>query len=62
MDFDGGFDYGIEIGQYQELKLASVYRGEQYGISAVSFDLYEDLLWAASFGVGQIVKYIHLQV
>ena len=50
----GGYDpyeYGGEIGQYQELKMSSVYQGEQFGISTVAFDLHEDLLWAATYGV-----------
>lgn len=52
MEFDE-FEYSGAIGTYQELKLASVYRGDQYGISTVAFDLHEDLLWAGTYGVSQ---------
>ena len=53
MEYDGyeGYEYGGEIGQYQELKLASVYQGDEFGVAAVAFDLQEDLLWAATYGV-----------
>lgn len=56
MEFNGhgyeAFDYGGgEIGQYQELKLSSVYRGEEFGITAITFDIHEDLLWAGTYGV-----------
>ena len=47
------FEYnGVSsIGKFQELKLATCFRGEEYGISSVAFDLQEDLLWAATYGV-----------
>ncbi len=51
MEYDEYSEYSGSIGPYQELKLASVYQGEQFGISAVAFDLHEDLLWAGTYGV-----------
>ena len=41
-----------ELSQFQELKTTSCYRGEEFGVSSVVFDPQEDLLWAATFGVG----------
>lgn len=44
-----GMEY--ELGQFQEMKLVSCFRGDEFGVSSVAFDLQEDLLWAATFGV-----------
>jgi len=44
-----GMEY--ELGQFQEVKLVSCFRGDEFGVSSVAFDLQEDLLWAATFGV-----------
>lgn len=39
--------------QFQEHKLATCFRGEEYGISSLAFDPQEDLLWAATYGVSK---------
>lgn len=46
-----GMEY--ELGQFQEMKLVSCFRGDEFGVSSVAFDLQEDLLWAATFGVSR---------
>lgn len=51
MDFDYNYNDVGSIGQFQELKLATCFRGEEFGISSLSFDPQEDLLWAATYGV-----------
>lgn len=52
MDFEYSYnDVGSAGGQFQELKIATCFRGEEYGISSVAFDPQEDLLWAATYGV-----------
>lgn len=54
MEFEFGYNdvnVGGGVGQFQELKVASCFRGEEYGISSVAFDPQEDLLWAATYGV-----------
>ena len=52
MDFDYDYTEVGSIGQYQELKLATCFGGENlYGISSVAFDPQEDLLWTATYGV-----------
>lgn len=57
MEYDyNGYSYA---GQYQELKVTSVYQGEDYGISAIAFDLQEDLLWAATYGVKEDVLHFY---
>lgn len=51
------YDYEAGAGGYQfhELKLASCFRGDEYGVSSVSFDPQEDLLWAATYEVHLIM-------
>ena len=51
MDFEYTYGEVGSIGQYREIKVASCYRGEEYGISSLLFDPQEDLLWAATYGV-----------
>lgn len=52
MEFDYSYnEVGGGVGQFRELKQATCFRGEEYGISSVAFDLQEDLLWAATYGV-----------
>ena len=41
------------LGQFHEHKLATCFRGEEYGISSLAFDPQEDLLWAATYGVSK---------
>lgn len=53
----GEFGYELDhevgsLGQFQETKLVSCFRGEEFGVSSVSFDPQEDLLWAATYAVG----------
>jgi len=43
-----------ELGHFQELKLTSCFRGDEFGVSSVVFDPQEDLLWAATYGVSII--------
>ena len=54
-------EYEYEVGggigggyQFHEAKLASCFRGDEYGISSISFDPQEDLLWAATYEVPTI--------
>ncbi len=46
------------LGQYREHKLATCFRGDEYGISSLAFDPQEDLLWAATYGVSVKNSYI----
>ena len=41
---------------FQELKLASCFRGDEFGVSSVVFDPQEDLLWAATYGVSILLR------
>ncbi len=41
-------------GQFQELKLTGSYRSDEYGVSSVVFDVQEELLWAATYGVREL--------
>lgn len=49
----------MEFGHIQEVKLASCFRGEEFGISSVVFDPQEDLVWAATFGVSSVLISAH---
>lgn len=53
------YEYDVGGYQFQELKLASCYRGDEYGISSVSFDPQEDLLWAATYEVSLFISAQH---
>lgn len=37
------------------MKLCSCFRGDEYGVSSVVFDPQEELLWAATFGVRELL-------
>lgn len=39
--------------EFQEAKLSSCFRGDEYGVSSLVFDPQEELLWAATFGVSR---------
>lgn len=47
---------GGMLGQFQEVKLASCFRGDEFGVSSVVFDPQEDLLWAGTYGVSQVLS------
>ena len=46
---------GGMLGQFQEVKLASCFRGDEFGVSSVVFDPQEDLLWAGTYGVSLLL-------
>jgi len=48
-----GVDLGAAVGQFEECKQATCVRAGEYGgISSLAFDLHQNLLWAATYGVG----------
>jgi len=56
MELDYNFDEIGSVGQFQEVKTVTCFRGEEYGgISSLAFDPQEDLLWAATYGVRAVL-------
>ena len=54
-------EYDVGGYQFQELKLVTCFRGDEYGVSSVSFDPQEDLLWAATYEVTfTFTQFIHI--
>ena len=51
-----------ELGHFQELKLTSCFRGDEFGVSSVVFDPQEDLLWAATYGVSIISMLLRISI
>ena len=47
-----GVDLSDTLGQFQECKQATCFHAGEYGgISSLAFDLHQNLLWAATYGV-----------